>query len=57
MAHQHLHMWKISEEQRANMSASYNHLQVEALVDIERQRDILMQEGDERVAQLTKRYE
>ena len=35
MAHQHLHMWKNSEEQRARLSDSYNHLQVDALVDIE----------------------
>ena len=35
MASQHLHMWKISEEQRATLSDSYNHLQVEGLVDIE----------------------
>ena len=54
---QHLHMWKISEEQRTNLSDSYNHLQVEALVNIERQRDVLMKESDERAAQLTKRYE
>ena len=33
MAHQHLHMWKIFEEQSANLSDSYNHLQVEALDD------------------------
>mgnify|MGYP000173227332 CR=1 FL=1 len=56
MAHQHLHMWKISEEQRATLSDSYNHLQVEALVDIERQRDILMKESDERAAQLSRSY-
>ena len=35
MASQHLHMWKISEEQRVALSDSYNHLQVEALVEIE----------------------
>ena len=33
MAHQHLHKWKNSEEQRARLSDSYNHLQVEALDD------------------------
>ena len=50
-------MWKISEEQRETLSNSYNHLQVEALVDIKRQRDSLMQEADERVAQITEKYE
>ena len=30
MAHQHLHMWKNSEEERARLSDSYNHLEVEA---------------------------
>ena len=39
MASQHLHMWKISEEQRATISESYHQLQVEAIVDMERQRD------------------
>ena len=32
MAHQHLHMWKNSKEQRARLSDSYNHPQVKALV-------------------------
>ena len=31
IASQHLHMWKISKEQRVALSDSYNHLQVEAL--------------------------
>ena len=57
MAHQHLHMWKNAEEQRARLFDSYNHLQVEALVDIERQRDILMKEADGRAAQLSRSYE
>ena len=35
MASQHLHMWKISKEQRTTLSNSYSHLQVEALVEIE----------------------
>ena len=57
MAHQHLHMWKNAEEQRARLFDSYNHLQVEALVDIERQRDILMKEVDDRAAKLIHSYE
>ena len=57
LAHQHLHMWKNSEEQRTRLSDSYNHLQVEALVDIERQRDILMKESDDRGAKLNRNYE
>ena len=39
MVSQQLRMWKISKEQRAQISDSYNHLQVEAIVDMERQRD------------------
>ena len=57
MACQHMHMWKISEEQRAQISNSYQHLQVEAIVDMERQRDAWRKEADETIAQLTKHYE
>ena len=57
MANQHLQMWKISEEQRAALSDSYNHLQVEAIIDMERQRDAWIIESDERAAQLTKNDE
>ena len=57
MASQHLQMWRISEEQRETISASYNHLQVEAIVDVERERDAWIKELDERASQLTKRYE
>ena len=57
MASQHLHMWKISEEQRATISESYHQLQVEAIVDMERQRDAWIIESDERAAQLTKNDE
>ena len=39
MVSQQLRMWKISKEQRAQIFDSYNHLQVEAIVDMERQRD------------------
>ena len=59
VSHQ-LHMWKISEEEREALCDLYlTTLQVEALVDIkpQPQRDILMKELDESVAQLTKRYE
>ena len=56
MANQHLHMWKISEEQRVALSDSYNHLQVEGIVNMERQRDAWIKASDERAAQLTKRY-
>ena len=57
MVHQHLHMWKNSEEKRARLSDSYNHVQVETLVDIERQGDILMKESDDRAAKLSRNYE
>ena len=40
---------------KPTLSDSYNHLQVEALVDMERKRDVLIKESDERVAQITKR--
>ena len=50
MASRHLHMWKISEEQRAQISDSYHHLQVEAIVDMERQRDAWRKEADEMAA-------
>ena len=56
-AHQHLHMWKNPKEQKARLSNSYNHLQVEALVDIEQKRDILMKEVDDMAAQLSRSYE
>ena len=35
MASQNLQMWKISEEQRAQISDSYHHLQVEGIIDME----------------------
>ena len=57
MANQHLQMWKISEEQRAALSDSYNHLQVEAIVDMEQQWDAWIKESVERAAQVTKNYE
>ena len=50
-------MWKNSEEQRARLSDCYNHLQVKAFVDIERQRDILMKESDDMDAKLSRNYE
>ena len=56
MAHHHLHMWKNSEEQRARLPDSYNHLQVEALIDIKLQRNILMKESDDRAANLSRSY-
>ena len=37
MAHQHLAMWKHTEEQKAILSSSYNHLTVESTLDIKRQ--------------------
>ena len=57
MVRRNLQMWRISEEQRETISASYNHLQVEAIVDVERERDAWIKELDERASQLTKRYE
>ena len=56
-AHQHLHMWKNPKEQKARLSNSYNHLQVEAFMDIERQWDILMKEENDRATQLSHSYE
>ena len=57
MAHQHLAMWKHTEEQKAILSDSYNRLAVESILDIKRQRDILMKEADDRAAQLSRSYE
>ena len=57
MASRHLHVWKISEEQRAQISDSYHHLQVEAIVDAERQPDSWIKESDERAAMVGKNYE
>ena len=57
MASQHLRMWKISKEQRAQISDSHNHLQVEAIIDMEQQRDAWRKESDETAAQLLKNYE
>ena len=57
MESQHLRMWKISEEQRVQISDSYNHLQVEAVLDMERQRDAWRKESDEMATQLLKNYE
>ena len=57
MAHQHLAMWKHTEEQKAILLDSYNRLVVESILDIKRQRDILMKEADDRAAQLSRNYE
>ena len=48
-------MW-IYEEQRAQVSDSYHHLQVEGIVDMERQWDTWRKEADETTAQLAKHY-
>ena len=57
MASRHLQMWKISKEQRALISDSYHKLQVEDIVDRERQQDAWRKEVDETIVQLTKHYE
>ena len=57
MAHQHLAMWKHAEEQKAILSDSDNRLQVESILDIERQQDLLMKEADDKAAQLSRSYE
>ena len=57
MAHQHLAMWKHTEEQKAILSDSYNRLAIESTLDIERQRDMFMKEMDDRSAPLSRNYE
>ena len=54
MTNRNLHMWKISKKQRAQISDSYHHLQVEAIIDMERQWDAWRKESDDTVAQLSK---
>ena len=57
MASKNLQKWRISEEQRAQISDSYHQLQVEGIVDRERQQYSWRKEVDEMIAQLTKYYE
>ena len=57
MASQHLQMWKISKEQRAQISDSYHHLQVEAIVNMEQQRDAWRKQSDKTTPQLLKNNE
>ena len=57
MAHQNLAMWKHTEEQKALLWDSYNHLVLESTLDLKQKRDMFMKEMDDRFARLNHNYE
>ena len=57
MAHQHLVMWKHTEEQKAILSDSYHHLAVESTLELKRQRDMFLKEIEDTFAKLSRQYD
>ena len=49
LASEHMQKWRISEEQRVQISDSYHQLQVEGIVNRERQWDTWRKEVDETI--------
>ena len=57
MANEFMLKWRITEEQWAQLSDSYNELQAEGIVTRERLRDAWKKEVEETLTQLTKHHE